>query len=207
MHTAICAFDTHEQARDAVAALERAGFARHDLHIEHKNAATEGRDANTRWDGMEREVAMDPSRLAGLGHFFANLFGRDEHAGHVDTYARHVERGGHVVVVDAHDEAEARRAQDLLRTMQAGDLNLVHRREQQPLREVVAMRQAESTAVNRSNDTYEAAGSFASPNMEYERAQRAMASNRVNPTSGPDLREPETEKAPGLRYSDKDKPL
>ncbi|MBC5783239.1 hypothetical protein H8N03_09810 [Ramlibacter sp. USB13] len=207
MHTAICAFDTHEQAKDAIASLERAGFARHDLHIEHKHASAEGREANDRWDGMEREIAVDRGVVQNFGHFFASLFGRDEHAGHADTYSQHVERGSHVVVVDAHDEAEARRAQDLLRAMQAGDLNLVHRREQRPLRDIVGMRQSEGTAVNRSNDTYEAAGSFGSPNMDYERAQRAMASNRVSPTSGPDLREPESERAPGLRYSDKDKPV
>lgn len=205
MHTAICAFETHEQAKDAIAALERAGFARHDLHIEHQHASAEGADANSRWDGVEREVAVGPNVLASFGRFFASLFERDDHGHHVATYSGHVERGGHVVVVDARDEAEARRAEDLLRTMRAGDLNLVDRREQRPLRDIVGMRQSE--AVNRSNDTYEAAGSFGSPNMDYERAQRAMASNRVSPGTGPDLREPETDRAPGLRYSDKDKPV
>jgi len=34
-----------------------------------------------------------------------------------------------------------------------------------------------------------------------------MASNVVSPSTGPDLREPEIERAPGLRYADKDKPL
>jgi hypothetical protein len=207
MHTAICAFDTHEQAKDAIAALERAGFARHDVHEEHQHATAEGSEANDQWDGLEREIAVDRRVLAKFGRFFASLFGGDEHAGHVDTYARHVERGGHVVVVDAQDEAEARRAQELLRGMQAGDLNVVHRREQRPLREIVGMRQGETPAVNRSNDTYEAAGSFGSPNMDYERAQRAMAANRVSPATGPDVRDPDAERAPGMRYSDKDKPL
>jgi len=118
MHSALCAFDTHEQARDAVAALERAGFARHDLRIEP-------------------------------------------------------EGGRYAVVADALDEAQARRAGELLR-------------------------QADS----RSNDTYEAAGSFGSPAMEH-----AGAAHYISPVAGPDLREPETEHAPGLRYVDKDKPL
>jgi hypothetical protein len=117
MHSAICAFDTHEQAGDAVAALERAGFARHDLHIE-----------------------------------------------------RDVERG-YVVVAEAQDEAQAQRAGALLRDLQGREL-----------------------------DSYEAAGSFASP-------ANASAPHRFSPTAGPDLREPETEHAPGLRYADKDKPL
>jgi len=201
MHTAICAFDTHEQARDAVAALERAGFDRHDLHIEHKHAARHGRDANDRWDGMEREVAVDPGVLASFGNFFANLFGRDDGSGRADTYSRHVERGGHVVVVDAHDDGEAQRASALLQDLKAGDLHVLHRAEQRPLRDLVGERQA----VQRSADTYEAAGSYASPAMERERAM--ASSSGVKPTAGPDLRDPEVERAPGLRYSDKDKPL
>ena len=57
MHTAICAFDTREQAEQARDGLLRAGFARHDLHIEHQHASSEG-DANSSWDGMEREIAQ-----------------------------------------------------------------------------------------------------------------------------------------------------
>jgi hypothetical protein len=204
MHTAICAFDTHEQARQAVDALERAGFARHDLHIEHKQSTSEGRAPNDAWDGLEREVAVDRSVLSSFGHFFASLLGRDHPSGHVDTYTQHVERGGHVVVVDAHDDAEAQRAGALLRELQASDLNVVPRPEQRPLRDIVGMRQAQGDgeAVNRSNDTYEAAGSFGSPAMEH-----ATAAHRISPTAGPDLRDPETEHAPGMRYVDKDKPL
>jgi hypothetical protein len=205
MHTAICAFDTHEQAREAVAALERAGFARHDLHIEHKDAVRDGRDANDRWDGLEREVAVDRRVVSSFGRFFARLFSRDDTPGRADTYSGHVERGGHVVVVDARDDAEAQRARALLQDMQAGDLHVMHRAEQPPLRDIVGERQAEGTAVQRSADTYEAAGSFGSPAMERERAM--ASSGRVSPTAGPDLREPDVERAPGLRYSDKDKPL
>lgn len=206
MHTAICAFDTHEQAAQAVDALVRAGFARHDVHIEHKHATAEGA-ANDQWDGMEREVAVDRRVLESFGNFFASLFGRDNASGHVDTYSQHVERGGHVVVVDAHDEAEAQRASTLLREMEAGHLNVMERHEQLPLREIVGARQSQGTAgmVERSRDNYESAGSFGSPAME---SDRAMASpERVSPTVAPELRDPDAEHAPGLRYSDKDKPL
>lgn len=204
MHTALCAFDTEEMARQAVDALERAGFARHDVHIENEHSTSEGRAPNDAWDGQEREIAVDRSVLSSFGHFFASLLGRDHPSGHVDTYAQHVERGGHVVVVDARDEAEAQRAQALLNALEARDVNVVARGEQPPLRDIVGMRQAQGTgeAVNRSNDTYEAAGAFGSPAME-----RATASDRISPTRGPDLREPESEHAPGLRYVDKDKPL
>lgn len=204
MHTALCAFDSADAARQAVDALVRAGFARHDIHIENEHATSEGRAPNDAWDGQEREVAVDRGVLSSFGHFFASLLGRDHPSGHVDTYTQHVERGGHVVVVDARDEAEAQRAQTLLNALEARDVNVVARGEQPPLRDIVGMRQAQAAggAVNRSADTYEAAGAFGSPAME-----RATASNRVAPTGGPDLREPESEHAPGLRYVDKDKPL
>jgi len=196
MHSAICAFDTHEQARGAVDALVAAGFPRHDVHIEHKHAAGGGRAPNDQWDGLEREVAVDRGVLSSFGHFFASLFGADD--GHAETYAGHVERGGHVVVVDARDDAEARRAGEVLRGLQGGHLNVVDRTQQRPLREIVDMRQAQATSPSLDN------GSFGSSPMERE---RAVASNAVRPTTGPDLRDPDLERAPGLRYSDKDKPL
>ena len=33
-----------------------------------------------------------------------------------------------------------------------------------------------------------------------------MATHRVSPTTGPELRDPDLGRAPGLRYGDKDKP-
>jgi hypothetical protein len=37
-------------------------------------------------------------------------------------------------------------------------------------------------------------------------SEHALASHRMTPSAGPDLRDPDLERAPGLRYSDKDKP-
>jgi hypothetical protein len=149
---------------------------------------------------------VDRGVVASFGHFFTSLFGRDNPSGHADTYSQHVERGGHVVVVDAHDRAEAERAQALLRELEAGHLNVVDRGEQQPLRDIVGARQSQGTAgmVERSRDSYESAGNDGAPAAERD---RAMASHYVSPTAGPSLRDPETEQAPGLRYADKDKPL
>ena len=107
MHTIICTFDDKARAREAVDALVRAGFARSDLHIEHRQAATESAAANDNWDSMEREVAVDPPVVTSFGQFFARLFGRDHLGGHGDRYAGHVERGGHVVVADTRDAGEA----------------------------------------------------------------------------------------------------
>ena len=200
MHTAICAFDTHQQARRAVDALLAAGIPRHDVHIEHKHATSEGPAPNDQWDGLEREVAVDRGVLSSFGHFFTSLFGRD--SGHADTYTDHVERGGHVVVVDTEDEAQAQRVRTMLHGMEANNLDVVHRADQQPLRDIVAMRASQDTA---SRDTYVAPGGIGS-SSPLER-ERAVASNAIKPTTGPDLRDPDLERAPGLRYSDKDKPL
>ena len=205
MHTAICAFDDRAQAEQARDSLVRAGFARHDVHIEHKDLHAERRDANDRWDGMEREVAVDRGVLSSFGHFFTSLFGRDNPSGHVDTYSQHVERGSYVVVVDAHDEAEAQRARTMLQGMEAGDLNVVHRAEQRPLRDIVGMRQEGAGMVERSREPYEGWGNTAtSSNLESE---HAAASHRMAPTTGPDLCDPDLEHPPGLRYLDKDKPI
>jgi len=202
MHTAICAFDDRSRAEQARDELVRSGFARHDVHIEHKELHAGHPDANDRWDGMEREIAVDRGVLSSFGHFFASLFGRDD--GHVDRYAKHVERGGYVVVVDTRDEAEAERARTVLQGMQAGELNVVQRPEQRPLRDIVGMRQEGAGMVERSREPYESwSGAATSSNMESE---HAAASHRVSPTPGPELREPDLERAPGLRYSDKDKP-
>jgi hypothetical protein len=200
MHTAICAFDDQAQAERAIDSLVRAGFPRHDLHMEHKHAGAAGREANDRWDGMEREVAVDRRVVSSFGNFFSRLFGSDNPSGHADTYTQHVERGAFVVVVDADDEPEARRASLVLIELEPGDLNLVHRPAQQPLRDIVGMRQER----NREPD-----GGWSSASSTDLERDRATASNVVSPTTGPDLRDPDMDRAPGLRYADgdKDKPI
>lgn len=203
MHTALCTFDTREQAERARDQLLGAGYARHDLHIEHRHGTAATDDANSRWDGMEREIAVDTDVLESFGRFFVSLLGKD----HADRYAQHVERGAYVVVVDAGDELQAQRASTLLHEMQGSDLNVVHRQAQRPLRDIVGERQAGSgTAgmVERSREPYEGRGSVAGSASP---GDRALASHTVSPRTGPELRDPEVEHAPGLRYADKDKPL
>ncbi|HZN47551.1 MAG TPA: hypothetical protein VFB71_07985 [Ramlibacter sp.] len=143
MHTALCTFDEKARAEQAVDNLVTAGFPRHDVHIEHKQLSAEA-DANDRFDGMEREVALGRNVVAAFGNFFSRLFGRNDEP-HVDTYGRHVERGGYVVVVDTSEPGEAERARRMLSDWQAGDLNVVHRPQQPPLREIVANRQGTAT--------------------------------------------------------------
>lgn len=164
MHTAICTFENAADAQRAVDRLVQSGFEPDDVHLEYRHpdgtpmregqAAGSAQEplmhgepaapgqANDNWDSMEREIAMDPSRLKRLGHFFERLFGRDEGAGHAASYQGAVERGLSVVIVDARDEEEADRAQALLHGMEARDMNLVERAGRRPLRDVVGERQA-----------------------------------------------------------------
>lgn len=160
MHTAICTFEDRSAADRAVERLLQSGFDRHDVHLEYLHAdgtpMREGQDplmhgepaaprqANDNWDGMEREVAMDPGRLHRLGQFFQRLFGHDEGAAalHAGRYSGAMDKGHCVVFVDSNSEEQAERAQSILHGMNPDDLNLFQRAGQRPLREVVAERQA-----------------------------------------------------------------
>jgi hypothetical protein len=185
MHTAICAFDDRARAEQAMEGLLRAGFARHDVHIEHRHQDSEG----------------DRGVLSSFGHFFASLLGRDNPSGHADTYAQHVERGGYVVVVDADDASQAQRARTLLQEMQGGEVHVVDRQDLQPLRDIVRWRDAPAGIAERSREPYESwSGS------EALARERAMASHRLDAIGGPALRDPDVSHPPGLRYADKDKP-
>ncbi|HVE53471.1 MAG TPA: hypothetical protein VNB23_08820 [Ramlibacter sp.] len=202
MHTALCAFEDQDRAAQAVDSLVRAGFDRHDVHIEHKHATAEGQ-GSTR-GGLAGPPGDDRGVLSSFGHFFASLLGRDNPSGHVDTYAQHVERGAFVVVVDADGEAEAQRAHALLQELQGGDLGVLHRQGQQRLRDLVGHEDPPAGMVSRSREAYEAgAGSSA---VERERAMASSAAP-LGTRTGPELREPDLDHAPGLRYADKDKPL
>lgn len=125
MHTALCAFDDHASAERAVEQLVAAGVDRHDVHVEHR--------------GADRE---DRSAMENFGRFFVSLLGADDPKTHTDTYGKHLERGGVVVVVDSADEDAADKALRLLEELKASDMNVLHRPDQRPLRDIVGERQA-----------------------------------------------------------------
>ena len=212
MHTAICAFDSAEQARAAMDALLRAGFSRDDVHIEHEASTAEGlNDHDRHSERLESEVGHDRGVLSSFGAFFASLLGRDHTPGHLDTYTQHVERGSHVVVVDAVDSSEALRASTLLHDLQAADVNVVHRPARPPVRDLVAGREQDDGdapgMASRSRQTDASSGSAGESPTARERERAVASPHVVSPVAGPSLRDPETEHAPGLRYADKDKPL
>lgn len=127
MHTAICTFEDRAQAEQAVERLEQAGFPRRDIHLEHRHA-----------DGSPMEDR--DSYGVGTFEFFERLFGKGAHASHTGTYSGAVDNGLFVVMVEHEDVDEASRAQAVLHGMEGGNLNLLHRFGQRPLRDVVATR-------------------------------------------------------------------
>ena len=127
MHTAICTFEDRTQAEQAVERLQQAGFARHDIHLEHRHA-----------DGS----AIEERSNYGMGtfEFFEHLFGHGDHAIHTGRYRDAVDQGLFVVMVEHQDEEESSRAQAVLHGMEGRDLNRLHRAGERPLRDIVAER-------------------------------------------------------------------
>lgn len=218
MHTAICSFEDKAQAERAVQRLLDAGFDRGDVHLTHRHA--DGSEmkapANNTWDGMEREVAVDPGVLRSFGNFFASLFGQDDPDGHTGFYSDAVERGLYVVVVDGHDDAEGERAQQVLHGMNPADFRRVQRTSQRPLRDIVGERQATGMEQRFGTARSEMGASHNTDvrregEFPRERAtasqgwgeQRTLDLMRDEPARN-DARSDDTEHAPGLRYADKD---
>lgn len=135
MHTAICTFDDRATAEQAVKRLVEAGFDRDDVHIQHRKSDGSLVAEENRWESLEREVAVGHRVAETLG-FFASLFGQ-EAMGDSARYSGAMERGHCVVLVDAPNDVEAERAQNILLGMEAGDFQLVPRAGQRPLRDLV----------------------------------------------------------------------
>jgi len=139
MHTALCAFDDHATAERARDRLLQSGFARQDVHLRHGDSDSDDR---TRQDmlrnrgGVEHEIALDSHVVRRVTGFFGHLFGADHP--HRETWDSHVDSGRVVLVVDAHDEAEAERARALMRDVQGTDTSVVHRPAQRPMRDILA---------------------------------------------------------------------
>ncbi len=203
MHSVISAFDSRDEADRALEQLVASGVPRHDVHIEHRELYGEGGAVrpDVNWAGMESEVAIDRGFLSSLGHFFTSILGVDHPSDHVDTYAQHVEQGRYVLVMDARDEEDARRAHQLLNGAGGLDPNYLHRPGQRPLREVVAARQRGGGITADRGDRLERDASKVAAERESE---RAMAQNdRVRPLGLPG--DDELKRAPGMRYMDMDK--
>jgi hypothetical protein len=143
MHTALCTFDDRASAEQARDRLLQAGFARQDVHLEHRDrdltSAVDDDDygeASRASGGVEHEIALSPSVVRRITGFFGHLLG-DGHP-HRDTYSGHVTGGRTVLVVDTMDADEVERARSVLALSAQGEhLEVVHRPDQRPLRDLV----------------------------------------------------------------------
>lgn len=135
MHTALCSFDDRAKAERARDRLLAAGFDSQDVHLQHREDHARRHGADPRaWDGMEREVAVDPRVIQSIGDYFGRLFGTG--GGHDQAWSRHVHEGRWVLCVDAPDAAAAAQARDAMLGHQPGQHDVVHRPERPRLRDL-----------------------------------------------------------------------
>ena len=117
-HTVVALFDDAAQAQKAAESLRARGFAPSAVRL------TQGRDPGETEVPPAAEIEGGP--LEGLLHRLSALFGVQEP--HVAHYVEAVRRGGHVVQVDAADEAGATAARDAL--LASGAVNIDDRVEE-----------------------------------------------------------------------------
>ena len=229
MHTAICSFEHRDAAERARDRLLQAGFDRRDVHLQHRGPTDSdamGEDPRA-WEGTDREIAASRDMVDRVAGFFVHLFGAGREEGDRDAYRAAVERGHTVVVVDTRDEAEARRAREVLHELQAADVNVYHQPDRRPLREIVDVEGEGGGLAGSYQDRSSAFDAAAQDrgergSLESDRERAMAAVDAVAPaagrdwTSGPDAaldrdrsqasREGEDTDRVGLRYADKDKP-
>lgn len=142
MHTAICSFEHRDIALRARDRLLESGFEERDVHLQHRGPTDSdamGEDPRA-WEGTDREIAASRGMVDKVAGFFVRLFGADRNPREHEVYEQAVDRGCTVVVVDTDDEAEAARARALLHDLQAADLNVFHRPDQQRVHEILGHR-------------------------------------------------------------------
>ena len=104
-HTVIALFDSAEVAQDASKAVKARGFDESAVHV---SLGSEAGDSEV----IAPAVTIESGPLTGLLHRLSLLFGVEEP--HLAHYEEAIRRGGHVVHVDADDEAQAATARDAL---------------------------------------------------------------------------------------------
>jgi hypothetical protein len=177
MHTALCSYRDEAEAAAARQRLLAAGYEADDIHLQHRDQHAQRHGIDPRaWDGMEREIAVDPRVVQSIGDFFGRLFGAGQP--HGEPWSRDVHAGHWVLCVDAGDDA---RAGEALRLMHGGAPapqdrpGVVHRPQQPRLRELARdlAQQAQAQAPGRGG----AAGTAAS--ARDGRGERATAAGTV----------------------------
>lgn len=116
MHTVIASFENRAAAGSAMQRLAAEGYAQSDMHIEDN--PTQGRG-----DALQKERQREHEHHGMFSRLFVKLFGEHDYWGDSHLYSESVRRGHAVLVVDARDEAQARRASDLMGELGAYDID------------------------------------------------------------------------------------
>src|SRR6266536_2817616 len=114
MQIAINVFEDRQAAQRAVDRLTEAGFNPDEVHLLEEGAAM----ANTATAASPAapKADADPRRgvLASIGRFFPSMVGEDPPSGYADRYSEAVRRGHPVVVVEARDRSQAKKADAIM---------------------------------------------------------------------------------------------
>jgi len=114
-HTVIALFDSAEAAQSALQNLRNRGFAQASVH-----SGSGAADPDAHPLPAASEIEGGPA--SGLLHRLAVLFGVSDEP-HIDHYEEAVRRGGSLVHVEAHDEAQATAARDALLALGAANID------------------------------------------------------------------------------------
>ncbi|HYD77985.1 hypothetical protein [Ramlibacter sp.] len=205
MHTALCTFDDRDTAERARERLVQAGFARRDIHLQHRgptDSDSMGEDPRA-WEGTDREIAASRDMVDKVAGFFVHLFGADDPERRHETWSRAVDSGRTVLVVDNVDEREAQRARDLLHDLQAADVAVHHSPSRLTVHDILGAR-AEDTGPDAPPGFAESREPAWSDRSEGIR-ERALAAGDVGEQRPLDLRDPDQEREE-VRRGERDKP-
>ncbi len=123
MQTIIAAFDQPSTAQQAVDSLLAKGFSRSAVHLQSGYAADMDGDGTGQTTGVA--APTNTGFLAGVEHFFANLFGGEDESTRSNTSGRYVDavrKGNSVLAVDVASDDEADQASNLLYDLGATDV-------------------------------------------------------------------------------------
>ena len=109
-HTLVAVFDNRADARKALEELLSAGYSRGQARLTEGDPAGE---TSLALDDKAKGGRDDGSILAGIRHFFNDIFGTDRRED-ARIYADAVSRGHYVLTVSADSVAEVERAADLV---------------------------------------------------------------------------------------------
>lgn len=205
MHTALCTFDDRDTAERARERLVQAGFARRDIHLQHRgptDSDSMGEDPRA-WDGTDREIAASRDMVDKVAGFFVHLFGADDPDRRHESWSRAVDSGRTVLVVDNANEHDAQRARELLHDLQAADVDVYHRPRQLTVYDILSVR-AEDAGPDAPPGFAESREPAWTDRSEGTR-DRALAAGDAGEQRQPDLRDPDPERDPGRRAG-RDKP-